>query len=487
MISPKPIISLTSAVVSDKNRRFARPIDFCLEEGEHIALIGLNGSGKSTLIETFSSRMHLLEGSCEFNFGEGASKYCSDNVRHITFRDTYGSADADYYYQQRWQATERDQAPTVAELLAGIQSDQAFADELFETLKIDDMLDKSIILLSSGELRKFHIAKMLLDAPKVIIVESPYIGLDVEARATLNGIFESLASRRGVQIIISVCSLDDIPDFITHVYPLEAMVCGAKLTRSEFMASQKCAADIERVRSEYADVVLPMPTTPAPDFARVVDFVDLSISYGDRTVLDSIDWHITLGEKWSLMGPNGSGKSTLLSLIAADNPMAYAKNITLFGRKRGSGESIWDIKKKIGYLCPEMHRSYVVDSPAIDIVASGFVDSIGLYFDPTDEQRAICHQWMKVAGVEHLEKRSFVRLSSGEQRLLLLLRAFVKDPHLLILDEPLHGLDVLNKERAKAIIEAFGRRENKTMIYVTHYQSEMPSCVSLNMQLRRNK
>lgn len=484
MNKQESIISLEDVVVSDVNRRFREPINFSLEKGEHLALIGANGSGKTTLIETFCSRMHLKQGSCEFGFGGG---YCSDNLRHITFRDTYGSADGGYYYQQRWNASEWETVPTVAELLAkGKASDEELRGQLFETLKIDDMLFKSIILLSSGELRKFHIAKMLLDAPKVIVVESPYIGLDAQAREILNGLLRLLVEDTGVQIILSVCSADDIPDFITHVYQLEDMVCGPKLTYDDFISSNSYSARIEAARKENCSLKLPAPIPHEVNFDQVVRLNKVSISYGDRTVLDAIDWTIDRGQKWSLMGPNGSGKSTLLSLIAADNPMAYAKDITLFGRKRGSGESIWDIKKRIGYLCPEMHRSYVADIPAVDIVASGFVDSIGLYFEPSEQQREVCMEWLKVVALDHLAAKSFVRLSSGEQRMLLLLRAFVKDPDLLILDEPLHGLDVLNKQRAKAIIEAFCAREDKTMIYVTHYLSEMPSCVEHNMQLVRN-
>ncbi len=149
----------------------------------------------------------------------------------------------------------------------------------------------------------------------------------------------------------------------------------------------------------------------------------------------------------------------------------------LFGRQRGSGESIWDIKKHIGYVSPEMHRSYIKNIPAIDIVASGFFDSIGLYLTPNDDQRAVCEEWLKTFEMGGLRDKSFVKLSSGEQRLLLLARAFVKDPDLLVLDEPFHGLDCYNKERARAVIEAFCRRPDKTMIYVTHYERELPRCV----------
>ena len=188
-----------------------------------------------------------------------------------------------------------------------------------------------------------------------------------------------------------------------------------------------------------------------------------------------------------MTGDNGSGKSTLLSLICADNPQSYACDISLFGRKRGTGESIWEIKKHIGYVSPEIHRAYLKNMPAIDIVASGLHDSVGLYVRPKPEQRGICEHWMEVFGIGDLKDRSFLQLSSGEQRLVLLARAFVKDPDLLILDEPLHGLDTRNRAHVKGIIEAFCKHPDKTLIMVSHYQDEFPACITHRLHLKKEK
>lgn len=199
-----------------------------------------------------------------------------------------------------------------------------------------------------------------------------------------------------------------------------------------------------------------------------------------------LDWSVNRGEKWALSGENGAGKSTLLSLICADNPQSYACDITLFGYKRGSGESIWDIKKHIGYVSPEMHRSYLKNLPAIEIVASGLHDSIGLYKKVKDEDLQICEWWMDIFGVKELKDRSFLQLSSGEQRMILLVRAFVKDPELLVLDEPLHGLDLYNRRLVKDIIETFCQRPSKTLVMVTHYEEELPDCIDHRLFLRRS-
>ena len=191
------------------------------------------------------------------------------------------------------------------------------------------------------------------------------------------------------------------------------------------------------------------------------------------------------GECWALTGRNGSGKSTLLSLVCADNPQSYACYIELFGRKRGTGESIWDIKRHIGYVSPEMHRAYLKNLPALDIVASGLFDTVGLFNHPSREQREECRRWMDVFGIDSLADRPYLQLSSGEQRLCLLARAFVKDPDLLILDEPMHGLDLHRCEMVKDIIDSFMQRPRKTLVMVTHFESELPSCINRHLTLTR--
>ena len=186
-----------------------------------------------------------------------------------------------------------------------------------------------------------------------------------------------------------------------------------------------------------------------------------------------------------MSGENGAGKSTLLSLLCADNPQSYACDIRLFGRRRGSGESIWDIKRRIGYVSPEMHRAYLKNLPALDIVASGLHDSIGLYRRPHPEELDKCRWWMDTFGIGGLAGRPFLTLSSGEQRLCLLARAFVKDPELLILDEPLHGLDTTNRRRVLLAIHAFCSRPDKTLVMVTHYEEELPPCIVHHLRLVR--
>lgn len=213
---------------------------------------------------------------------------------------------------------------------------------------------------------------------------------------------------------------------------------------------------------------------------------DVTISYGNNLILNKINWCVKNGERWAITGRNGSGKSTLLSIVCADNPQSYACDVTIFDKRRGCGESIWEIKRHIGYVSPEMHRAFKHDIPAINIVRSGLDDSKVRNRRLTEETSALCHFWMDRFGIEHLAERTFLKMSSGEQRLVLLARAFVKDPELLILDEPLHGLDNDNKTLANNIIDAFCERKNKTLIVVTHYKEELPRCIDRELKLEKS-
>lgn len=487
------IIKVSNGVVRMPKWRMAEPVNFEACDGEHIAIVGPNGGGKSMLADIIVGRHPLLMKDPEYDFSPSRHKMVSDNIKYITFRDTYGGDnDKTYYLQQRWNQTEIDEkTPTAGEkleeafLLAGEDTPERrkLQAHIYDMFQMSEFLDKYIILLSSGELRKFKLATALFGEPRTLMMDNPFIGLDAETRDQLRALLKDLTKERALQIILILSKTDDIPDFITHVVEVKDMKVYPKVPLSEYLSRQ--APMPSRVLSETAArQILSLPYRSDDIIAdEVVRMNHVSIVYGKRTILRSLDWTVHNGEHWALSGQNGAGKSTLLSLVCADNPQSYACDITLFGRQRGSGESIWDIKKHIGYVSPEMHRAYHRDMPAINVVASGLKDSVGLYARPSGTETDMCKFWMDVFGLEGKEYTSFLELSSGEQRLVLLARAFVKDPELLILDEPLHGLDNTNRRLVKDVINAFCRRRNKTLIMVTHYRSEYPECIDHEKKL----
>lgn len=522
--------------------RMAEPVNFSLNKGEHIAIVGPNGGGKSMLIDIITGAHALLPmNPVKYDFSPSKAKLVSDNIKYMTFRDSYGTTDGVYYYQQRWNQNDIDETPVVSELL-----EEAFriADEglcrktnydkylvreetpeeeaariaeeeeahrvmhaemeklrkrLYEMFHLDVLLDKHIILLSSGELRKFQLTKTLLTNPRVLIMDNPFIGLDVNARQQLHDFLKVLSEETQVSIILVLSKSDDIPEFITHVYKVEDMKVGEKQTLKEYRDSviptpphvltEAKRNAILSLANEKRSVSPHLGSDPkgGESMENVIEFRNVNIKYGERTILKDLNLSVKKGEHWALSGENGAGKSTLLSIVCADNPQAYANDIVLFGHQRGKGESIWDIKKHIGYISPEMHRAFLRDLPCIHIVASGMSDMNGLYTKPKESQIEQCLFWMDIFGVKELADRTFLKLSSGEQRLVLLARAFVKDPALLILDEPLHGLDLINRRMVKDVIETYCERPDKTLIMVTHYQEELPNNITNSIFLKRKK
>lgn len=509
-----PIIDIQNGVTRHPDWRMAEPINLSILPGEQIAIVGDNAAGKSRLVEVITSHFPLLMNEVHYDFTPSPLRLVSENLKYITFRDSYGDSDGAYYLQQRWNQHDIDEGtPTAGQILdeyfsqtdkrtgdtlpdeerAKAQAErEAFRTRLFEMFHLQPLLDKYIIALSSGELRKFQLTKTLGSRPRVLIMDNPFIGLDAQTRDQLRDLLQQLTKEGLLTVILILSREDEIPQWITHVLPVEGLVLKEKCTREEFLASCK-PIPTPALSDEMRDWILQLPqrdlsqeTFYPQEGGEILRFNNVSIRYGNRTILKDLDWTVCEGERWGLSGENGAGKSTLLSLVCADNPQAYACDIALFGHRRGSGESIWQIKKHIGYVSPEMHRAYLKDLPAIDIVASGLSDSVGLYVRPRPEQREQCLAWMRVFGIEELAQRTFLRLSSGEQRLCLLARAFVKDPELLILDEPLHGLDVQRRALVREVIETFCQRKHKTLVMVTHYQEELPPCVDQHLFLRRN-
>jgi len=447
------------------------------------AIVGRNGSGKTQYIEQLRKQL------------------ASDRVRYIAFSDSYGpNVDGQYYLQLRWNQHDIDhETPTAGELLQraylmtgeDTPERRQLRNQLYELFHIEPLLDKYIITLSSGELRKFQLTKTLFANPKLLIIDNPFVGLDAETRNQLKQLLLMLATERNIEIMLVLSKTDGVPEYVTKVLDFGEGNHGAFETFESY----------EDYKVHEANFPVPAHVLPPvkyeailslPDHhndyccQRVIEMHNVSVRYGERTILKDLNWTVMNGERWALSGQNGSGKSTLLSLVCADNPQSYACDITLFDRPRGSGESIWDIKKHIGYVSPEMHRSYKRNLPSIRIVASGLMDSVGLYAIPHEQDYDKCRFWLDVFGIGELADRPFLQLSSGEQRLVLLARAFVKDPQLLILDEPLHGLDLWNRRLVKDVIETFCQRQGKTMIMVTHYEEELPDVITNKLVLARN-
>lgn len=473
-------IRIENGLACDARYRMAAPVNICIRDGWQTAIVGPNGSGKTLLVNTLLRQYPLLDNR-EVEYGSGI---CGADIRNITFRDSYGSADSTYFYQQRWNMTEMGESAVVRDAFPQIK-DPVWKERLYTLFDLPFIWEKQLVTLSSGEMRKYQLARALAVRPRMVIIDSPFIGLDVQTRDMLCRLLETLIHDWNMQIMLVVSRREDIPPFITHIIEVKDRCPGSVIPVDEYLAQPEEPLPQPLLKPNLADLMHSLPKTDM-ESDEIVRCNQVTLQYGTRRILDRLDWTIRKGEHWALLGPNGSGKSALLSMVYADNPQSYACDIALFGRPRGTGESIWEIKKHIGYVSPEMHRSYCRRYPALDIVASGLHDTIGLYKKITNQERESCRVWMNIFGITHLESRDFLELSSGEQRMILLARAFVKNPTLLILDEPLHGLDRRNRTLVMEIIKAFCAQPQKTLIIVTHYPEELPTTIDHTYTLVRH-
>ena len=483
-------MTLKGVTVQIGGEKLLNGVDWTIRRGEQWAVTGESGSGKTVLAHTLMGR-HFYTGEMDVHFdttdgndGPAASRIAMVEQQH-KFRSQAGTTEL--YYQQRFNASDADKTITVAQELAEYAGEAAGQqrESWLDSLHIRPLLNKPLIQLSNGENKRVQLAIALLEDPGCLILDNPFLGLDTEGRATLHGIINRLAAE-GMQILL-ITSSREIPDCITHIGQLEKgrwSFCGPRAgfhhSSQPNTTAQLNTAILTRLKQAAQDDAM-----AGDDFSVAVKMVDTTIKYGEATILNHINWEVRKGERWNVSGPNGAGKSTLLSLITADNPQAYANEIWLFDRRRGTGETIWDIKRKIGFVSPELHLYFDTGANCFEVIASGLFDTIGLFRPLTAQQEETTLLWMQLLSLQELRTRRLAQLSTGQQRMVLLARALIKNPPMLILDEPSQGLDEEQTAYFRSLVTALCEAFNKTLIYVSHYRQELPACIDKFLQLEK--
>ena len=316
---------------------------------------------------------------------------------------------------------------------------------------------------SEGERKQALLNHIIKSNPEYIVLDNVFDCLDVKTQSRIEKICKELSEN--TQIIQISTRKQDILKFIDTIFVIED---------GELKVFED--KDIGPVEENYFSRDLPKPyTTEKTVFNTLIKLNKVSVSYQGRSIIKNISWEIKPNEFWQLVGPNGSGKSTILSLISGDNPKGYLVDMTLFGIKKGSGETVWDIKKNIGFYTSEMLQGFKRRDTIESMIVSGFVDSVGLYSYPTDRQLNIAHQWLILLNMLHIKDKSFQFLSNGHKRLVLIARAMVKHPPLLLLDEPTNGLDDKDAKLFSQLINKIAKESETAIIYVSHRKEEFIS------------
>lgn len=462
------VINLSNINLTRGNNDIFVNTDWIVNSGECVLINGASGAGKTSLCEIILGNLYA-HGDITINL-PNSTKDIAYISQYSSFKDKTGMSN--FYYQQRFNSNDADNTITVAEYLLH-DLNLNIINDLIELFNFRDKLSSSLLYLSSGERKKLQIIKAFAILKPLVILDNPFIGLD---KTTVNKFYVYLKElNANCTTIIIVANLQEIPDFITHICTIKNNKI-SKIEKNNYTYDNKVINIFDLSLSKLLPNI-------SEHYAKIIELKGIAISYGEKQVLKNIDWIVSGGSKWLLSGENGAGKSTLLSLINGDHPQAYANEIKLFGNKRGSGESIWDIKQKIGYISPELHWNFDKSMSCIETVLSGFFDTPGLYRKVTTQQEEIARKWLTSIGLVAYQDKLFANVSNGIQRYLLLLRAIVKNPPLFIFDEPCQGLDFDQTRTFIELVDSLFADSNHTIIYVSHVADEIPGCITNKLHL----
>jgi len=466
-------LELENVTVQSGGTKVLNDIGFVINKKEQWAIIGPSGSGKTLLANVIAGKI-FHSGRIDYRFPTKENNKSNIVVVDQQHRFKNLSNTNDLYYQQRFNSSDSEQTITVEqELKEHFEKENFIDNDWLDALHIRSLLDEPLIQLSNGENKRVQLAIALLENPTLLILDNPFIGLDVEGRKTLHHIIQTI-SQKGIQILL-IASQNEIPESITHIACLEEGKLIFANAKEKFSLNDHSKNEKKKLNIELLNE---LKAAQSQDFSFAIKMRNVNIKYGDKQILQNINWEVKKGERWNLSGPNGAGKSTLLSLVTADNPQAYANEIYLFDKRRGSGESIWDIKQKIGFVSPELHIFFDYSATCFEVIASGLFDTIGLFRQLNDQQTERVLLWLKLFQLGNLRSKRLSQISISEQRKTLLARALIKTPPLLILDEPCQGLDDEQTEYFKNLIDQICLAFNTTLVYVSHYKNQIPDCVN---------
>lgn len=434
-----------------------------LAADHHWLITGTNGSGKSALAAVLAGAGDVVSGNLAG---------LPENVALVSYEAQGELIEAERRKDDADILDVISEGTPVHEIIAAASKDEALASHLIQQFGLEHLLDRSFRKLSTGETRKVLLIRALTSKPDLLVLDEPFDGLDAATHQMLSDHLASIAD--DVPMVLVLNRFDECPDFISHVAYVDDGQLKHAVQRSDRDAFEELY-QLLHLKTANLDVpgADPQSDIPALDpMQPLVRIRNATIQYGETIIFKDLSWTIERNVHWQLTGPNGCGKTGLLSLITGDHPQCYVNDIRVFGYQRGNGESIWQIKQFIGYVSTALQWEYRVSTSLRHVIISGFYDSIGLYSKYTDRQRDIANQWLEVLGMSHRADQPFNQLSYGDQRLLLIARAMVKHPPLLILDEPCLGLDDMNRQRVLALIEKICAGSETTVIYVNHHQED---------------
>lgn len=450
------------------------------QAGQQWAILGGNGAGKSAIATLITDTLRPQRGEIDRPQDFDADR----DILHLSFELQRKLIEHDIRFDDsEVRADALDVGTTVKQIiLHGKAQDDRFM-RVAKQCHIDHILERGIRFVSTGESRKALLARALYNQPKLLILDNPFEGLDKQAQAELHTLIDQLLLSH-LPILLLIKQTDEVPENVSHVMLLEDGVISSQGQRDQILSKKSP----EQQPLELGNLPAASERAYTADRKQpLIDLRNVDVSYNDQAILTDISWQLDWGQHCCIAGPNGAGKSTLLNLICGDNHKAYGQNISLFGQRRGSGESIWEIKQKFGVVNTAMQLNHIGRTRVAEVIAAGFYDSVGLYNECSGQDKKIALDWLRLMGLESIATKLFNQLSFGQQRLAMLARAMVKSPLILILDEPCIGLDLPHRQLILALIEKIAATGDCHILYVSHTAREMPRCINQHLELVPHK
>ena len=433
---------------------------------------GRNGSGKQLIDKLLVGELAPKSGECHEYLDASQIALISFERQQATYEEEWRLAATDIIPEDEWGTRVSDFLPATR-----------LADPLIDALNMGHRLEAFYRELSTGESRKLMVLKALMEDARLLICDNPFDSLDQATVVALNKAF-GMAVEAGASVVLLLSNRTDIPEWVTQFAYVEdgLMAVCAPGSRAEQLAElEEVAGRHAVVQPGIPDDSIALESYSAPFIAELNQCV---VQYGGRRVLDNITLQIAPLQHTLVTGENGAGKSTLLGLITGDCLQCFSNDVSIFGYRRGSGESVWEIRRHLGLVSSDLHRRYTVRCDVLSVVCSGFFDSIGLYDTPAEIHLRIGREWLAAVGMADKAATLFQSLSYGEQRLILIARAMVKSPLLLVLDEPTQGLDEVNRERILGFMSAIEARQHSTLLFVSHREDEFLPLFQQHIHLR---
>jgi molybdate transport system ATP-binding protein len=473
--------------------------NWVIRQGENWAIVGPNGSGKSLFAVALRGGLPLVQGEVVWRKGGRIDFNAAEGIGLVSFDERHNSL-ASTVAQSRWNSLEEESTMLVRDFLSyeavmevnpfevtdvHRQAKPAFErrrDRAVTLFEIQPLLSRPMLALSNGEHQRVQLAKGWCRARSMLVLDEPFQGLDPRARVEVRSIAAQLMCSTAPVLLLTT-HVEELPAQITHVLRLEDCAVKAQGSRAAVLSRRgvRTSRSVREQRLPSSTKPVKGPRMPGKP---LVEMHGVTVTYGGDAVLRDVDWTVREHESWALLGRNGSGKSTLLALIFGDHPQSYSNDICVFGRARGCGDSIWEIKRRIGLVSPELQVHFDGGVDCLQVVCSGFEETVGLFGRVAPARVRAARAWLGKVGLGDRANTAFGAISEGEQRLVLLARALVKKPTLLLLDEPCQGLDATSRRWVNATINHLIQSGGVTVVYVTHREEEIPTGIVRRLRLR---